>query len=73
MNDLFDIAPESIRKPDHSGTGKRCNQCKHGQGWVCGSKIIWYCWERASSRTDNGRLKIKARQPACELFERRDV
>ena len=69
MNELFEIDPTAMKRPDHAGTGKRCNQCKHGQGWVCGSKIIWYCWERASSRTDNGRLKIKAKQAACSLFE----
>jgi hypothetical protein len=68
VKELFDV--ETTAKPilDHAGTGKRCNQCKHGQGWVCGSKIIWYCWQRVSSRTDNGRLKIKARQAACPLF-----
>jgi hypothetical protein len=69
--DLFDM-PESVKPVEtHAGTGRRCNECRHGQGWVCGSKIIWYCWRRKSNRTDNGLLKIKARQAACEVFEAR--
>jgi hypothetical protein len=71
MNELFDIAETTRPQEIHNGTGKRCNQCKHGQGHICGSKIIWYCWLRKSNRTDNGLLKIKARMEGCELFEKR--
>ena len=69
MNELFAIT-EARRQPQkHNGTGNRCNQCKHGQGHHCGSKIIWYCWKRKSNRTENGLLKIKARMEGCSLWE----
>ena len=67
--ELFDMT-ESVKPVEtHAGTGRRCNECRHGHGWHCGSKVIWYCHARRSNRTDNGLLKIKARQGACELFE----
>ena len=72
MSELFDMPPTAKPAETHDGTGRRCNECAHGQGWVCGSKIIWYCWARTSNRTDNGKLKIKARQAACSMFAAED-
>ena len=67
--ELFDM-PESVKPVEtHAGTGRCCNECRHGKRWQCGGKVFWYCHARTSNRTDNGLLKIKARQGACELFD----
>ena len=46
-----------------------CRTCEHRQRWECGSKIIQYCAKRKSNRTDNGLLKIRAKDTACFLYE----
>jgi len=33
-----------------------------------GGSIIQYCGVRRSNRTENGLLKIKAKNPACEQY-----
>lgn len=59
---LFDDPPAI--KPDAF-----CRTCKHRQPWECGSMTIQYCGARGSNRTDNGLLKIRAKDPACVLYE----
>ena len=68
---MIDIGISIKPKEAHAGDGRICYECRHGQRWQCGSKAIWYCGGRASNRTDNGLLKIKARQDACCMFEER--
>ena len=46
-----------------------CKDCKHRERWQCNSKVFQYCGKRKSNRTDNGLLKIKAKNMACDLFE----
>lgn len=48
---------------------EQCNTCCHSQRWQCGGSIIWYCGARKSNRTENGLLKIKARQTACDNYK----
>lgn len=67
MDKLFDIAPTY---PD-----KFCRTCEHRERHQCGSKVIQYCAIVKSNRTDNGKLKIKCKTPAClqykeELYEK---
>ena len=45
-----------------------CNGCEHRQRWQCGGSIIQYCGVRSSNRTENGLLKIKCKDKACNLF-----
>jgi len=61
METLFDIT-------EHQNS-KTCRDCAHRQRWQCGSKVIQYCGARKSNRTENKLLKIKAGNPACNLFE----
>jgi hypothetical protein len=49
--------------------GKTCLTCRYRQRWEYGSKIIQYCGIIASNRTENGHLKIKCKNPACQLYE----
>lgn len=49
-----------------------CRNCKHRQPWKCNSVIIQYCTVRTSNRTDNGLLKIKAKNPACWRYEKEE-
>jgi len=51
----------------------KCKNCEHSERWQCGSKLFWYCRKLRSKRTDNGLLKIKANQQACQLFKVEDV
>lgn len=64
MDSLFDIpiTPKIERI-------EKCNTCKYSERWQCGGSIIWYCGARKSKRTDNGLLKIKARQSACDNYK----
>lgn len=61
MNALFEIKPKF---PD-----KTCLHCENRQRHEKGGSIIQYCAVRKSNRTENGLLKIKAKNPACEQFE----
>ena len=65
MKDLFDdygfVQPT---KPE-----KTCRTCAKRQRWQCGGSIIQYCGVRKSNRTQNGLLKIKVTNPACELYD----
>ena len=64
MNALFDIEPKvnKLRK-------ETCNTCKY-LTWVdyCSGKRFFYCKLRKSNRTENGLLKVKARQVACDGY-----
>lgn len=48
----------------------KCKDCKFAERWECGSKYFWYCGKIYSGRTNNKKLKIKANQAACRLFEK---
>lgn len=61
MNALFEIKPKF---PDTT-----CFHCENRQRHEKGGSIIQYCGVRKSNRTENGLLKIKAKNPACEQFE----
>lgn len=58
---LFDIPEKTIEQT--------CRECKHRERWQCNSKVFQYCGKRKSNRTSNGKLKIKCKDRACELFE----
>lgn len=60
MSTLFDI------EPTHST--KFCRTCEHRERHQCGSMVIQYCGIRKSNRTDNGKLKIKCKTPACDSY-----
>lgn len=64
MNELFDIPlePKNERK-------ETCKTCIHRQRWECNSKVFQYCAVRKSKRTQNGLLKIKCKQAACDLYK----
>jgi len=51
---------------------KFCRTCKHRQRMTADwSNSVWqYCSVRRSNRTQNGLLKIKAKNPACDLYEK---
>ena len=61
MAELFDF--EKII-PD-----KFCRTCVHRERHQCGSMVIQYCGARKSNRTDNGKLKIKCKTIACNLYK----
>lgn len=44
---------------------KTCRNCEHRQRWECNSKVFQYCAIRKSNRTNNGLLKIKCKDLAC--------
>ncbi len=46
-----------------------CKDCEHRQRWQCNSKVFQYCGARKSNRTNNGLLKIKCKDKACNLFK----
>jgi hypothetical protein len=71
VKELFDTGISTKTENTHAGSGRICYECQYGQRRQCGSKAIWYCRTRSSNRTDNGLLKIKARQDACRVFEER--
>ena len=48
---------------------KTCKTCEHRQRWQCGGSVFQYCTARKSKRTDNGLLKIKCKNEACELYK----
>jgi len=60
MNTLFEISEPT--------KGLTCNSCEHRQRWNCNGKVFQYCGIRKSNRTDNGLLKIKCKDKACEMY-----
>lgn len=64
MND--DLFPDAVIPEKEANT---CRSCEHRQRWLCGGKIIQYCGVRNCNRTDNGLLKIKAKDKACKFYE----
>lgn len=59
---LFDDMPPEAK-------GKTCNTCKHRERWQIGGKIFQYCSIRKSNLTNNGKLKIKCKTPACPAYK----
>ena len=49
--------------------GKTCRTCEHRQRWKFNNTIIQYCGVRKSNRTQNGLLKIKAKNVVCEVYK----
>ena len=66
MNTLFDIEPTASEPRK-----ERCKHCKHFTWLEYNSPVkkFFYCKLRKSNRTDNGLLKIKANQVACDGYE----
>lgn len=60
-NILFDIP---VKHPD-----KFCRTCVHRERHLFNQTIIQYCGIRKSNRTENGKLKIKCKTPACESYK----
>ena len=60
MNELF---------PTENLDGLTCRTCANRQRWKCNSKIVQYCAVRTSNRTENGLLKIKCSDKACEAYK----
>lgn len=48
---------------------KTCGTCKHRVRYEYDHVVISYCTVRKSNRTQNGLMKIKARQAACDKHE----
>jgi len=65
--DLFaDETPIVLEQDNNKLT---CKTCKHRQRWDCNTKVIQYCGVQKSKRTNNGLLKIKAKNKACFLYK----
>ena len=62
-NDLFNGYGFVEKKPPTN----TCRTCAHRQRYEYGGSIFQYCGERKSKRTNNGLLKIKVTNPACEI------
>lgn len=65
--------PKSSEKTDYKLLNDHCRQCYWAQAWECGAKVFYYCGKRKSNRTDNGLKKIKLKDLACLLFEKKEV
>lgn len=66
-NQLFNIPIQKklVRK-------EKCKDCAYSQRWGLNDKspkVFWYCSARKSKLTNNGLLKIKASQTACDNFK----
>ncbi len=61
---LFDDAPFT-----HKNADKTCRSCKFRERWQMGLSTIQYCGINSSNRTENGLLKIKAKDRACPKYE----
>lgn len=65
METLFNIEPMDKKPPENT-----CRDCENRQRWQCNSKVFSYCAVRKSNRTNNGLLKIKAKDKACSLYKK---
>ena len=61
MEKLFEIEPKNIKE--------KCKDCDYFERWHCNSKVFFYCAARRSTKTSNGKLKIKANDKACGSFK----
>lgn len=61
MSKLFDVVPVF--------SDKFCRTCTYRERWKLGETIIQYCGIRKSNRTENGKLKIKCKTPACVSYK----
>ena len=61
---LFEVEPKKCEIKE------TCNTCKHRQRWRCNSKVFQYCGVRKSNRTDNGLLKIRCKDKACDSYKK---
>jgi len=50
-------------------SAKHCRDCVHCQRWEYGGKFFFYCGKIPSNRTENGLLKIKCKNLACNYFK----
>lgn len=66
-----DIMKKAIDLEPPPGTNFKCRNCEHIQAWRCNSKVFQYCGIRKSNRTSNGLLKVKCKNPACNLFKQK--
>lgn len=65
MNTLFNIDSMLPPKPE---PGKRCRNCVHLLRHKYNTSYF-YCGKQHSKMTNNGYKKIKANDPACQIFE----
>ena len=61
MDILFEIPPKF--------PNKTCRDCIHRERHQKGGSVFQYCGVLKSNRTENGQLKIKAKNQACEQFK----
>ena len=61
---LFDDTPFK-----HPNADKTCRSCKFRERHQMGLSTIQYCGIRPSNRTENGLLKIRAKDRACPKYE----
>ena len=59
---LIDLSEQEVAK------SQTCRNCLHRERHERGRTIISYCGIR-KNRMQNGKLKIKAKDPACAGFE----
>lgn len=62
METLFDL-------PEPKFPDKFCRTCEHRERHQCGGRVIQYCGLHKSNRTDNGQLKIKVTNVACNWYK----
>ena len=65
MKTLFNTDDLIVEKPK----GKQCRTCKYLQKWACGGSFFFYCEIRKSNRTQNGLLKVKCKNEACNAYK----
>lgn len=68
MNTLFDFEQLSDKKSEPKAF---CRTCEHIQKWECGGSYFFYCGVRKSNRTQNGLLKVKCKNEACNAYKER--
>jgi hypothetical protein len=49
--------------------GQFCGNCAFADAYKYKHRVIRYCRLWTSRKTNNGKLKVAARQPACELHK----
>lgn len=49
-----------------------CRTCKHRIAYRYTHTIISYCDKQKSNHTENGKKKIKSKNPACPMYEKEE-
>jgi hypothetical protein len=62
---LFDVPAQEKPKPE---PGRRCKNCRFKYHHIYSNRLI-YCSKRRQKGTAYGDKKIKANDPACEMFK----